>query len=84
MDLFGNRPDASIVYASGTGQLQANPPVVSLRISTMKSSTRAVTAMGSSDLVNGEVHILGPSCQRYDFQMGRCGSIAFGSSPVKL
>ena len=25
--------------------------------------------------------VLGQSCQRYNWQMGRCGSIAFGSSP---
>ena len=37
--------------------------------------------MGSNDLVLGEEHMLGPSCQRNNWQMGRCGSIAFGSSP---
>ena len=37
--------------------------------------------MGSNDLVVGEDHMLGPSCQRYNWQTGRCGSIAFGSSP---
>ena len=37
--------------------------------------------MGSNDLVVGEVHMLGPSCQRYNWHTGRCGSIAFGNSP---
>ena len=37
--------------------------------------------MGSSKLVVGEDHMLGPSCQRYNWQAGWCGSIAFGSSP---
>ena len=37
--------------------------------------------MGSYDLVVGEDHMLGPSCQRYNWQTGRCGSMAFGSSP---
>ena len=37
--------------------------------------------MGSNDLVVGEDHMLGPSCQRYNWQTGRCGSMAFGSSP---
>ena len=46
-----------------------------------KPTRRAVTTMGSSDLVIGEDDMLGPSCQRYNWQTGRCGSIAFGSSP---
>ena len=46
-----------------------------------KPTRRAVTTMGSNDLVVGEVHMLGPSCQRYNWHTGRCGSIAFGSSP---
>ena len=37
--------------------------------------------MGSNDLVVGEDHMLGPSCQRCNWQTGRCGSMAFGSSP---
>ena len=37
--------------------------------------------MGSNDLVVGKDHMLGPSCRRYNWQTGRCGSIAFGSSP---
>ena len=41
---------------------------------------RAVTTMGSNDMVVGEVHMLGPSCQRYNWQTGRCGSIALDSS----
>ena len=47
---------------------------------TMKPTRRAVTTMGSNDLVVGEVHMLGPSCQRYNWHTGRCSSIAFGSS----
>ena len=35
--------------------------------------------MESNDLAVGEDHILGQSCQRYNWQTGRCGSIAFGS-----
>ena len=46
-----------------------------------KPTPRAVTTMRSNDLAVGEVHMLGPSCQRYNWQMGMCGSIAFGSSP---
>ena len=37
--------------------------------------------MGTNYLVVGEDHMLGPSCQRYNRYTGRCGSIAFGSSP---
>ena len=37
--------------------------------------------MGSNDLVVGEDYMFGPSCQRYNCQTGRCGSIAFDSSP---
>ena len=46
-----------------------------------KPTRRAVSTMGSNDLVVGEDHMLGPSCQRYNWQTGKCGSIAFGSSP---
>ena len=38
--------DASVVHASGTGQLQANPPVADLRLSSWKSTRRVVAAMG--------------------------------------
>ena len=75
------RPNASIVHASGSGQLQANPHVVGLWLSPGKPTRRAVTTMASNDLVVGEDHMLGPSYQRYDWLAGRCGSIAFGSSP---
>ena len=47
----------------------------------LKPTRRAVTSMGSNDWVVGEDHMLGPSCQRYNWQMGKCGSIVFGSSP---
>ena len=74
-------PDTSVVHASGSGQLQANPHVAGPWLSPRKPTRRAVTTMGSNDLVVGEDHMLGPSCQRYNWQMGRYGSIAFGSSP---
>ena len=72
---------ASVVHASGSGQLQANPHVAGPWLSPGKPIRRAVTTMGSNDLVVGEVHMLGPSCRRYNWHTGRCGSIAFGSSP---
>ena len=72
---------ASVVRASGSGQLQANPHVAGPWLSPGKPTRRAITTMGSNDLVVGEVHMLGPSCQRYNWHTGRCGSIAFGSSP---
>ena len=74
-------PDASVVHASGSGPLQANPHVAGPWLSPGKPIRRAVTTMRSNDLVIGEDHMLGPSCQRYNWQTGRCGSIVFGSSP---
>ena len=74
-------PDASVVHASGSGQLQANPHVAGPWLSPGKPTRRAVTTMGSNDLVVGEDHMLGPSFQRDSWQTGRCGSIAIGSSP---
>ena len=50
-------------------------------LSPEKPTRRAVTTMGPNDLVVGEDHMLGPSCLRYNWQTGRCGSIAYGSSP---
>ena len=76
--VFG--PDASVVHTSGSGQLQANPHVVGPWLSPGKPTRRTVTTMGSSDFVVGEEHMLGQSYQRNDWQTGRCGSIAFGSS----
>ena len=67
----------SVVHASGSGQLQANPHVAVLWLSPGKPTRRVVTAVGSSDLVIGEDHMLGQSCQRYNWQTGRCGSIAW-------
>ena len=52
---------ASVVHASGSGQLQANPHVAGPWLSPGKPTRRAVTTMGSNDLVVGEVHMLGPS-----------------------
>ena len=74
-------PDASVVHACGSGQLQADPHAAGQWLSSGKPTRRAVTTMGSNDLVVGEDHILGPSCQQYNWQSGRCGSIAFGSKP---
>ena len=66
---------------SGSGQLQANPHVAGPWLSPGKPTRRAVTTMGSNDLVVGEDHKLGPSCQRYNWQTVRCDSMAFDSSP---
>ena len=52
----------------GTGQLQA---VVVQRLSSENPSQRAVITMVSIDLVVGNDHLLGSSCQRYDWQTGR-------------
>ena len=46
-----------------------------------KPTWRAVTTDGFNDLVIGEDHIFGMSCQRYSWQTSRWDSIAFGSSP---
>ena len=73
--------DASVVHASGSGQLQANPHVAGPWHSHGKPIRMAVATTGSNDLVVGEDHMLGPSCQRYDWQTGMRGSIAFGSLP---
>ena len=67
--------------ASGSGQLLANPHVAGPWLSPGKPTQMVVATMGSNDLVVGEGHMLGPSCQRYNWQTGRCGSMAFGSSP---
>ena len=48
-----------------------------------KPTRRSVTTMGSNNLVVGEDHMFGPSCQLYYWQTGMCGSIAFGSSPMR-
>ena len=77
-------PDASVVHASGSGQLQANPHLAGPWLSPGRPSQGAVTMMGSNDLVVGEDHMLGPSCQRYNWQTGRCGSMAFDSSPRRF
>ena len=63
--------DASVIHVSGTGQLQANPPVLGPRRSPEKPYRRAVTTLWSNDLVVGEDHLLGTSCQQYNRQTGR-------------
>ena len=67
-------------HASGTRQLQANPPMVGPKLSLGKFTRRAVTMMGSNDLVVGEDHMVKPTCQQHNWQTGRRGSIAFGST----
>ena len=57
--------------------------MVGLWLSPGKPTQRVVTTVGSNNLVVGEDHMLGPSCQRYNCQTGRCGSIAFRSSPMR-
>ena len=79
--IYVDSPDACIVHASGSGQLQANPHVAGPWLSPGKPTRRAVTTMGSNNLAVCEDHMLEPSYQRYNWQTGRCGSIAFGSSP---
>ena len=56
--------------ACGTGKLQANPHVAGPRLSHGKPTKREVTTMGSDDLAVGEDHLLGPSCQQYNWQTG--------------
>ena len=63
--------DASVFHASGSGQLQANPTVAGPRLSPEKPVRRAVTTMGSDDLVVGDDHMVGPSCQCYNWLTGR-------------
>ena len=75
-------PDFSVVHASGTGRLLANPHVACQWLFTWKSTRMAVITMGSNDLVVGEDHLVGANCQRHNWQMGRWGLIAFGSSPT--
>ena len=78
---YMHSPDAAVVHAFGSEQLQANPHVAGPWLSHGKPTRRAVTTMASNDLVVVEDHMFGQSCQRYDRLAGRCGSIAFGSSP---
>ena len=73
-------PDASVIHAFGSGQLQANPHMVGPWLSPEKPTRRAVTTTGSNQLIVGEDHMLGPSCQRNNWLSGRCGSIAIGGS----
>ena len=49
--------DASVVHASGSGQLQANPHVAGPWLSPGKSTRRVVTTMGPNDLVVDEDHM---------------------------
>ena len=48
---------ASVVHASGSGQLQANPYVAGPWLSPGKPIRRAVTTMGSNDLVVVSVYL---------------------------
>ena len=58
--------DTSVIYASVTGCLQVNSPVACQRLSAGKTTRMAVAMMKSNDMVVGEYHLVGPSCQRYD------------------
>ena len=78
--IYTDCPAASVVHASGSGQLHANPHVVGPWLSSGRPTRRAVPTIWSNDLVVGEDHMMGPGFQRYNWQTGRCGSIAFGSS----
>ena len=60
---------ASDVHASGTGQLQTIPQVAGKRLSRGKSTRKVKITMESNELVEGEDHLLGPSCRRYDWQV---------------
>ena len=70
----------SVLHASGTGQLLAYPPASGLGQFHGKPTRMSVGIMGSNYLVVGEDHLLGPSCQRYNWQTGSWGTIDFGSS----
>ena len=63
--------DASVVHTSGSRQLQANPHVAGLWLSPGKPTRRAVSTLGSTDLVVSEDHMLGTCCQRYNCQTGK-------------
>ena len=77
------RYDDLVVRASGSGQLQANPHVSGPLLSPGKSTSRAVSTIGSNDLVVGEDYMLEPRYRLYNWKTGMCGSIAFGISPRK-
>ena len=62
-------PDAPIGHTSSTGQLLAYLFVAGLRLS--PGNPPAVSAVGSYDLDVDKVHLLRPSCQRYNRQSGR-------------
>ena len=72
--------DASDVYASGTGKLQANSPVICPKLTSGNPTRRMIATIGSNDLVIDEDHLLGQSCQRCNWQVGSRGSIVFGNS----
>ena len=55
-----------LTHAYGTVQLQADPLVAGLTISSWKSTLKAVTMMGSNDLDISEEYLLGLSCQGYN------------------
>ena len=69
----------SIVHASGSAQLQAQ--LQGPLFSHCTPTPRAVTWMGSNDMVVGEDHMSGTSFLRHIRHTGRCGSVAIGSTP---
>ena len=63
--------DTSVVHASGIAPLQATPPVAGPKLSPGMLTRKALTKMGSNDLVVGEDHMVGLSCQLYNWKTGR-------------
>ena len=74
-------PCKTLSATSGTGQSLAIPFVAGPRLSPGKPTRVTVIMMVFIDLVVGVHHMLGSSCQRYNWQTGRCDSMTFGSSP---
>ena len=73
--------DDSVVYTTGTGQLQANPAVTDARLSLGKPTRRALNMMWSIDLGVGKDDLFGTSCQRYNWQACKRGLIVIVSTP---
>ena len=63
-----NCHDAYVVPASGSEQLQANPPMAGPTLFLGKPTQKTVTTTGSNDLVESEDHLLSPSVQQYKWQ----------------
>ena len=74
-------PDASIVLCLSYWTFAGKSTYGLSEALHWKSTRSVVTMMLSNDLVIGEDLLLGPSCQLFDCQTGRWGSMAFGSPP---